>query len=159
MNIISKIGIKNKILIWSIFIVIKKLPSKDIRRCPAIKFAVNRTHKVIGRIKLLTSSIITINIIKALGVPWGTKWDSMWFVFLVQPNNINDNQNVKDKGKVTVIWEVGEKICGYKARKFIVIIIKKVSIIMFSLLFSFLFKVKETSFLNVLFIFLNKTMS
>jgi len=42
-------------------------------KCPAIKFAVNRTHNVIGRIMFLTISIITMNEIKAVGVPCGTR--------------------------------------------------------------------------------------
>ncbi len=53
--------------------LMRALPSRDINRCPAIMFAVNRTHKVIGRIKFLTSSIITIKFINAIGVPWGSK--------------------------------------------------------------------------------------
>jgi len=52
---------------------VKAFPRRDISRCPAIKFAVRRTHKVIGRIMFLTSSITTINTIKAAGVPCGTK--------------------------------------------------------------------------------------
>lgn len=75
-------------------------------------FAVNRTQRVIGRIKLLVISIKTINIIKAAGVPWGTRWDNIWFVFFNHPNNINDNQNVKAKGSEMVKWDVGEKIWG-----------------------------------------------
>lgn len=93
-------------------IVMMAFPSNVIRRWPAIRFAVNRTHKVIGRMMLLTVSIITMNIIKAPGVPWGTRWDNMWFVFLDHPNIISDNQNTNDKGNVVVRCEVGEKICG-----------------------------------------------
>jgi len=47
--------------------------------------AVSRTHSVIGRMILLVSSIRTIKFIRARGVPWGSKWESMCFVFLVQP--------------------------------------------------------------------------
>jgi len=53
----------------NIFIEFKAFPKSDMSKCPAIKFAVNRTHNVIGRIMFLTSSIITINIIKEEGVP------------------------------------------------------------------------------------------
>jgi len=45
-----------------------------IKRCPATMLAANRTDSVIGRIKFLTNSIITIRGIKAPGVPVGTKW-------------------------------------------------------------------------------------
>ena len=41
--------------------------------CPAIILADKRTPKVIGRIKILTDSIITIKNIKPLGHPKGTK--------------------------------------------------------------------------------------
>jgi len=136
-----------------IFICINAFPNRDIRRCPAIKLAVSRTHNVIGRIIFLTSSITTINIIKAGGVPWGSRWESIWLVFFIQPNNIRDSQNTRDRGKVTVRWEVGEKIWGYKAKKFIKIMTVKVNMIIISLLFSFLFKVNLTSFLNVKIIF------
>jgi len=43
--------------------------------------AVSRTHSVIGRMILLVSSIRTIKFIRARGVPWGSKWESMCFVF------------------------------------------------------------------------------
>jgi len=62
-------------------ILSKEFPNRDIRRCPAIKLAVNRTHKVMGRIKFLTNSIITINIIRGGGVPWGSRWDSICLMF------------------------------------------------------------------------------
>jgi hypothetical protein len=48
---------------------------------------------------------------------------------------------------------VGEKIWGYKAVKFIMIIMENVSIIIFSLPFSLLFRVNLTSFLNTPIIF------
>lgn len=130
-------------------ILVNAFPRSDIRRCPAIKLAVNRTHKVMGRIIFLTSSIITINIIRAAGVPCGTRWDSMWFVFFNQPNSIKDNQKISDNGNVTVRWEVGEKICGYKAKKFITKIMENTIIIIVSLPFSFLLSVNLTSFLKV----------
>jgi len=133
----------------SIFIEQRALPKRVISKWPAIKFAVSRTHKVIGRITFLTSSIITINIIKIEGVPWGTKWDNIWFVFFAQPNIIVDNQNNKDKGSVMTKWEVAEKICGYKAKKFKTRIIKNTVMIIFFVLFSFLPKEKLTSLLKV----------
>jgi len=128
---------------------VNAFPSKDINKCPAIKFAVRRTHNVIGRIMFLTSSIITMNIIRAEGVPWGTRCANIWFVFFVHPNSIKEVQNINEIGSVIVKWEVGEKIWGYKAKKFIVKIIKNNIKIITSLPFSFLFKVNLTSFLNV----------
>jgi hypothetical protein len=47
----------------------RAFPSRVISRCPAIRLAVSRTHKVIGRIMFLVSSIITINDIRTTGVP------------------------------------------------------------------------------------------
>lgn len=49
------------------------LPSRVRRRWPAIMLAERRTAKVPGRITLLTVSITTMNVIRAEGVPWGTK--------------------------------------------------------------------------------------
>jgi len=63
-------------------------PSKVSRRCPAIIFAVNRTARVPGRIKLLIVSMTTMNGISIVGVPWGTKCSNMWLVFLIHPYNI-----------------------------------------------------------------------
>jgi len=51
----------------------RAFPSKVISKCPAIRLAVNRTHRVIGRIMFLVSSIITINDINTTGVPCGSK--------------------------------------------------------------------------------------
>lgn len=45
-----------------------------ISKCPATILAANRTERVIGRIKFLTSSIKTMRGISILGVPAGTKW-------------------------------------------------------------------------------------
>jgi len=48
-------------------------PSSVSSKCPAIIFAVKRTASVPGRIRLLIVSIITINGINMVGVPWGTR--------------------------------------------------------------------------------------
>lgn len=45
-----------------------------INKWPLIILAVNRTDKVIGRIKFLTVSINTIKQLKKIGDPKGTKW-------------------------------------------------------------------------------------
>ena len=49
------------------------LLSRASKRCPAIILAAKRTDRVIGRIRLLTTSIKTIKGIKRGGVPRGTK--------------------------------------------------------------------------------------
>jgi hypothetical protein len=102
-KIVSSIGIIIKKILVNNVILIMALPNKDISKCPAIKFAVSRTDRVIGRIRFLTNSINTINIINELGVPWGTKCDSIMFVFFTQPNMINLIQNVNEIGKLKVI--------------------------------------------------------
>jgi len=79
-------------------------------RCPAIRFAVSRTHKVMGRIRFLIISIMTIKDTKAVGVPCGTKCVSMWLVFFVQPNITMDTQVANEIGSVIVKWEVREKM-------------------------------------------------
>ena len=48
-------------------------PIKDIKRWPAIMFAVSRKVSATGRIKLLNVSTKTINLIKNIGVPEGIK--------------------------------------------------------------------------------------
>jgi hypothetical protein len=70
---VNVIGIGIEILLNKGTIFVMALPNRDISRCPAIKFAVSRTHSVIGRMMLLTNSIKTMNIIKAPGVPCGNK--------------------------------------------------------------------------------------
>lgn len=67
-----------------------------INKCPEIIFAVNRIQRVIGRIKLLIVSIITINGIKIIGVPWGIIWENIKLVFLIHINIIKPNHNGKD---------------------------------------------------------------
>ena len=51
-------------------------------KCPAIIFEVKCTASVPGRIRVLIVSMITINGINVVGVPWGTKCSNMWLVFL-----------------------------------------------------------------------------
>lgn len=53
------------------------LPRRDISRCPAMRFAVSRTHSVTGRMRLLINSISTMKFISRTGVPWGTRWASI----------------------------------------------------------------------------------
>ena len=95
------------------------LPKSVIKRCPAIMLAVSRTHRVMGRIRFLVSSMRTINLIRAMGVPWGTRCASMWFVLLIQPKRLIESQLSMASGRVRVRWEVREKTCGNKAVAFI----------------------------------------
>jgi hypothetical protein len=53
--------------------LIIRFPSRDMSRCPAIMLAVSRTHRVMGRIRILVISIRTMKFIKAVGVPCGTR--------------------------------------------------------------------------------------
>ena len=64
------------------------------------------------------------------------------------------SQKVREIGSVTVRCEVGEKIWGYNAVKFIKIIVVKANLIIFSVLFSLLFSVKFTSLLKVFTVFI-----
>lgn len=85
-------------------------PIKVSNRCPAIIFAVNRTAKVPGRITFLIVSIHTIKGISTLGVPWGTKWANMCWVWLIQPYIMNLIHRGKAKVNVRVKWLVLVKI-------------------------------------------------
>jgi hypothetical protein len=89
-------------------------------------FAVSRTHSVIGRIRFLISSIMTINMDKSIGVPCGSKCDNILFVFVVHLNVIIDTQNISAIGMLLIRWEVEENTCGYRAVRFIVTIIIKI---------------------------------
>jgi hypothetical protein len=64
-------------------------PSRVSSGCPVIMFVIKRNASVPGRIRLLITSIITMNSISMSGVPWGTKCSNIWLVFLIHPNNIN----------------------------------------------------------------------
>lgn len=121
-------------------------PKRVISRCPAIRFAVSRTHKVMGRIKFLVSSIRTMNLMRATGVPCGTKCASMWFVFLIQPNRLMVNHLSKARGRVTTRCEVKEKICGNRAVAFIIKIMVNKVMMYVSSPFFVLFRVNATSF-------------
>ena len=70
--------------------------SSVIKRCPAIMFAVSRTAKVPGRIMFLIVSIITINGIRILGVPWGIIWENICCELLIHPYNINLNHRGRE---------------------------------------------------------------
>lgn len=77
-----------------------KFPRRVMRRCPAMRFAVNRTHRVIGRIIVLVSSMITMNIISMGGVPCGRRCVSMCFVLVIHPMETTMVHRLRDKGRV-----------------------------------------------------------
>lgn len=91
----SSVSSNTCVIINNQIIVIGRLgpwfPSKVRRRCPAIMFAARRIAKVPGRIMFLTVSIKTMNIISGPGVPCGTRWVNIWFIFVIHPNIINLN--------------------------------------------------------------------
>lgn len=60
-------------------------PRRVMSKCPAIMFAASRTAKVPGRMTLLIVSIHTMKGINTGGVPWGTKWANICWVWLIQP--------------------------------------------------------------------------
>ena len=49
-------------------------------------FAVRRTASVPGRIRLLIVPKITINGIRMVDVPYGTRCSNVWLVFFNSPN-------------------------------------------------------------------------
>lgn len=83
---------------------------KVISKWPAIKFAVSRTLRVIGRISVLIVSIITIKGSNNRGVPMGTKWASLWLISLIMDLNMYPvhqvnpiaKENVRCLGEVNV---------------------------------------------------------
>jgi hypothetical protein len=71
-----------------------------------------RTASVPGRIILLIVSIITMNDIRAEGVPWGTKWENIELVKLIHPISINESQRGRARVNVVIIWLVAVKMNG-----------------------------------------------
>lgn len=90
-------------------------PKSLINRWPATMFADKRTESVIGRIRFLTSSIITIKFISWTGVPVGTICAIIVLKLFFHPNLINLNQNRIAIVKEMDRWAVGVKVNGVKA--------------------------------------------
>jgi len=67
MESVREIGMDK--MFWNTLRLDKAFPSKVINKWPAIKLAVSRTHRVIGRIMFLVSSIRTMSDINTTGVP------------------------------------------------------------------------------------------
>jgi hypothetical protein len=68
------------------------LPSKDINKCPATMFAINRIDSVIGRMTFLVISISTIKFISGVGVPNGTRCTIMDLTSFLKDKRLIDNQ-------------------------------------------------------------------
>ena len=58
---------------------------RNISRCPDSRLAPSRNPRVRGWMRRLIVSIITITGIRGVGVPCGTKWESLAFQFLRRP--------------------------------------------------------------------------
>lgn len=78
------------------------LPRRVNNKCPAIILAANRTAKVPGRIMFLMVSIKTINGISGPGVPWGTRWANICWVWFTHPKIIKANQRGRARARVMV---------------------------------------------------------
>jgi len=100
-------------------------PNSVSNKCPAIILAPSRTDSVPGRIIFLTDSIITMIGISAPGVPVGTRWANIDFVWNTADSNILPNQMGKARVNVIEIWLVAVKIYGKSPIKFEKIINKK----------------------------------
>jgi hypothetical protein len=106
-------AINNTLVLTDTFIM--KFLNRDISKWPARMFAVNRTHSVMGRIKLLTSSIITMKCIKAGGVPCGTKCCINLIVFLTISWENLLSHNTKANANENVTCAELAKFWGYNA--------------------------------------------
>ena len=93
-------------------------------KCPAIMFAVRRTGSVPGRIRFLIVSIITINGISMVGVPWGTRCSNMWLMFLIHPNSINLTHKGKASVSVRIRYLVLVKMYGNSPKRLFIRIIR-----------------------------------
>lgn len=87
-------------------------PNNVNSRWPAIILAASRTANVPGRIIFLMVSIQTMKGIKTAGVPCGTKWANICWVWLIHPYNIKHNHKGRARVNVSVKWLVLVKIYG-----------------------------------------------
>lgn len=93
------------------------IPNNESKRCPAIIFAVSRIASVNGRIINLIDSMITINGINKVGVPWGVKWESVLFKKLKILYIIILIHIFKDRDKQNLICLEAVKIYGNRPKK------------------------------------------
>lgn len=111
--------LEGKKISWNFSLIPLK---REISKWPAIIFAARRTERVIGRIKFLIVSIKTIKEDNSMGVPEGTKWENMWLVFLIHPNNMKIIQNGMARDILIRICLVAVKMYGNKPKKLLSII-------------------------------------
>lgn len=84
-----------------------------------------RTDKVIGRIKFLMVSIITIKNVNIIGDPRGTKWVIILLKDVIQPFNIRVIQSGKAMIIDKIIWLDGVKTYGINPKQLNIKIEKK----------------------------------
>lgn len=140
----------------------KIFDNKIIKMCPARMFAINRTDKVIGRINLLTNSIIESNKINIIGQPIGIKWISKFFKFFITVNIITVVHIINAILIIILIWDVKVKLYDKIDIKFSkkIIIIKEI-LILISILLNFFIKFilifinNPNTVLNILFLIVN----
>ena len=97
-------------------------PRRVRSKCPAIMFAASRTASVPGRITFLTVSIITINGMRAPGVPLGTKCANMCWVWLIHPKIIKDSHSGRARARVIARCLVLVNTYGISPRRLLNII-------------------------------------
>lgn len=124
-----------------------RFPIKVNKRCPETIFAINRILNVKDRIKFLIISIKTINLIRGVGVPLGTKCLSILLVNFVHPNAINPIHKGNESIMFIEICLVGVKILGNKPITLTHKIIKKIEIKIEFLLSLLVFKAILNCFL------------
>lgn len=112
-------------------ILIRNLLSKDINRCPAVMFAVRRTHRVIGRMMILTVSTNTMKFISGEGVPWGVMCDRTLLVFFVRPNIRDASHMDRDNGRVIVLCDEIARVWGSMAEMLMITKVKIYVMIIF----------------------------
>jgi len=115
----------------------EKLESREIKRWPATILADNRTDSVIGRIRLLIISIMTMKFMRGVGVPIGVICTSIFFGELIHPFSMDDIHRVREIVKVINMWAVGVKLNGKRARELIIMTSKKIFVSLLEDIFFF----------------------
>lgn len=83
-----------------------------IKRCPAVKLAVNRTPRAIGRINRLIVSMTISTGISRMGVPSGRRCPSAAVGWFRTPMITVANQNGMASPILSESWVVGVKVYG-----------------------------------------------
>ena len=102
------------------------LPRRVSSRWPAIMFAASRTARVPGRMMLLMVSIRTMRGISGPGVPAGTRWANMCWVWLIQPKSMNDSHRGSLRASVSARCLVEVKTYGTRPKKLLKTISEKI---------------------------------